>query len=56
MHSGSISFQLYSMSITLYGEPQQLTRYGGLGYIVLIGGCIRFCTQVCTSVRSEIVL
>lgn len=56
LHTTSISFTVYSATLTaLYEEPLRLTGLG-IGAIVMLGGFITLCTQVRTSLHSVILV
>ncbi|KAF8167295.1 hypothetical protein B0H34DRAFT_681285 [Crassisporium funariophilum] len=44
-HTAGVSYEVYNATITLYGRPQLLVRFPGLGAITAVGGMITLCVQ-----------
>jgi hypothetical protein len=45
-HSALVSYEVYRVTITLYGRPDLVVRFVGLGVITVIGGFITMLCQV----------
>ncbi|KAJ3517341.1 hypothetical protein NLJ89_g571 [Agrocybe chaxingu] len=50
-HTAGVSYEVYRVTITLYGRPQLLVRFQGFAAVTVVGGLITYLTQLFFSRR-----